>query len=132
VAHHGRRNADEVLAAALAAGQTLRDAAVTAGLSERTANRRWAEVDFRRRVAELRAAAAERAVGKMADSLSQAADVLRKLLGAEHESIRLGAARSILEVGLKLRQAFELEERLVALEKHFGGKGVRTEWHCQL
>jgi hypothetical protein len=110
-----------VLAAALAAGQTLRDAAVTAGLSERTANRRWAEPAFRHHVSELRTAVAERTVGKMADSMGEAADVLRKLLGAEHESIRLGAARSILEVGLKLRQAFELEERLAALEKHFGG-----------
>jgi hypothetical protein len=48
VAHHGRRNADEALALAVATGQTLRDAK-TAGLSKRSAVRRWAKAASRRR-----------------------------------------------------------------------------------
>ncbi len=43
VAHRGRRNADDALALALATGQTLRDAAQTAGIGERPASRRWAD-----------------------------------------------------------------------------------------
>ena len=122
MAHRGRRNADEALAAALAAGQTLRDAAVTAGLSERTAVRRWAEADFRRRVAELRAAAVERATGKLADGMAEAGDVLRALLKAESDSVKLGACRAMLEIGVKLRESVELETRLAALEARTNGK----------
>src|SRR5258708_24268460 len=47
VAVRGRQNADEALAMALASGQTLRDAAVVAGVSERAATRRWADAAFR-------------------------------------------------------------------------------------
>jgi hypothetical protein len=54
----------------------------------------------------------------MADGMADAAAVLRKLLAAESESVRLGAARSILELGNKLREAVEWEERLAALEQH--------------
>jgi hypothetical protein len=35
-------------------------------------------------------------------------------------AVRLGAARSILEIGIKLRVAADLEERLSALEQQLG------------
>ena len=35
-------------------------------------------------------------------------------------AVRLGAARSILEIGIKLREAADLEERLSALEQQLG------------
>jgi hypothetical protein len=38
------------------------------------------------------------------------------LLTAQSESVRLGAARSILELGSKLRDNVEFGERLAALE----------------
>jgi hypothetical protein len=119
VAHLGRQNADEALALALAAGQCLRDAAHASGVSERTATRRWSDSAFRRRVNELRGEMVRRALGKMADGMTEAADTLRALLRAESESTRLGAARSILELGNKLRDCVEMEERLSALEKRF-------------
>jgi hypothetical protein len=50
----GRHGADDSLALALSTGQTMTDAARAPGVSERTARRRWAEPDFRRRVADLR------------------------------------------------------------------------------
>jgi hypothetical protein len=53
MARCGGQNADEALALALAAGQTLRAAAVTVGVSERTAARRWATPAFRPRVSQL-------------------------------------------------------------------------------
>jgi HEAT repeat protein len=116
MAHRGRRNADEALALALAGGQTLRDAAQGLGIGERTAARRWADSAFRHRVTELRAEMVERTLGRMVDGMSEAADVLRKLLAAQSESVRLGAARSLLELGVKLRETVELERRLADLE----------------
>jgi hypothetical protein len=120
VAGNGRRNADESLALALASGRTLRDAAQAAGMAERTAARRWADPAFRRRVAQLRGDMVGRALGRMADGMTEAADVLRRLLAAESESVRLGAARSLLELGVKLREGVELEERLADLERQLG------------
>jgi hypothetical protein len=35
-------------------------------------------------------------------------------------AVRLGAARSILEIGIKLREAADLEERLSVLEQQLG------------
>jgi hypothetical protein len=116
VAHRGRRNADEALALAVATGQTLRDAAQAAGIGERTASRRWADPAFRRRVSELRGDMVQRSLGRMADGMAEAADVLRQLLAAESESVRLGAARSLLELGAKLRESIELEERIGEVE----------------
>jgi hypothetical protein len=42
--------------------------------------------------------------------------VLRKLLATDRESVRLGAARSQLELGVKLRKSVEWEHRLADLE----------------
>jgi hypothetical protein len=106
VAHRGRRNADDALAVALAAGKTLRDAAVAAGIGERTATRRWADLAFRRRVGELRADMVQRSLGRLADSMSEAAAVLWQLLGAATPpAVRLGACRALLELGVKLRES---------------------------
>jgi hypothetical protein len=106
-----------VLALALAAGQTVRLAAEAAGVSERTATRRSADPAFRRRVGELRADMVARSVGRMAEGMSDAADVLRALLApGTPPAVRLGAARSLLELGVRLRDSVEIEERLAALE----------------
>jgi HEAT repeat protein len=116
VAHRGRQNADEALALTLASGQTLRDAAAAVGVSERTAARRWGDPSFRQRVAELRTDMVQRSLGRLADGMSEAADVLRQLLAAKSESVRLGASRSMLELGVKLREAVELEQRIATIE----------------
>jgi HEAT repeat protein len=117
MAHGGRKKADEALATLLAAGQTLRAGAVAVGIGERTAARRWADPDFRRRVAALQHEMVGRCLGRMADGMAEAADVLRKLLAAESESVRLGAARALLELGVRVRDAVELGERVQDLER---------------
>jgi hypothetical protein len=116
MADFGRRKRDDALAVALAAGRTLRDAAAAVGVGERTATRRWADPEFRRLVTELRAAAVERATGKLADGMARAAATLRRLLRANSEAVRLGACRATLELGIRLRENHELETRLAALE----------------
>jgi hypothetical protein len=117
MAGNGRRKGDDALVLALASGQTVRDAACAAGVGERTATRRWADPDFRRRVARRRAELAARAAGQLADGMAEAALTLRRLLAADAESVRLAAARSILEVGHRLRDAVEVEERLREVEE---------------
>jgi hypothetical protein len=118
MAGSGRRNADEALALALASGQTLRDAAAATGIGERTATRRWADTAFRRRVAELRGEMVGQAAGKMAGAMTAAVDTLRQLLDAgTPPAVRLGAARTMLELAVKLRESVELEARIAALEQ---------------
>jgi hypothetical protein len=116
MAHRRRRNADEALAVAIASGQTLLDAARSADVEERTAAQRWADASFRRRVAALRSEMVACSLGRMADGMAEAADTLRQLLQAEGESVRLGAARSILELGNKLRESVELEQQIQELQ----------------
>src|SRR5262249_34212555 len=53
VAHLNKRDADEALALALGSGGTLRAAAAPAGIDERTAERRYADPDFRHRVKQI-------------------------------------------------------------------------------
>jgi hypothetical protein len=116
VAVSGRKNADAALVLALAGGKTVEAAAGEAGVSERTAYRRLEDPEFRRRVTEARATMVERALGKTADGMADAADTLRRLLTAGSGPVQLGAARSLLELGVKLRESVELEERIAALE----------------
>jgi hypothetical protein len=119
----GRRKGDSALLVALAGGRTVRAAARAAGIGERTARRRLADPAFRARVAEMRADMVERALGRAARGMSAAADTLRRLLRADKESVRLGAARALLELTVKLRESVELEQRLCALEERLNRKG---------
>lgn len=123
MAENGRRKGDDALLLALASGQTVRDAARTAGVGERTATRRLADPAFARQVDALRAEMVRRALGKMADGMAEAADTLRQLLRAESESVRLGACRAALELSVKLREAVEFEQRLAAVELRLCGDG---------
>jgi hypothetical protein len=116
MAENGRRKGDAALVLALAGGHTVRDAARLAGVGERTATRRVADAAFRQRVAALRAEMVALAAGQLADGMAEAAATLRRLLTAESEPVRLAAARSILEIGNKLREAVELEACLQSVE----------------
>ncbi|HJZ90607.1 MAG TPA: hypothetical protein VKE40_07010 [Gemmataceae bacterium] len=61
------------------------------------------------------------ALGRLNAGLLAAADTLVDLLKAESEQTRLGAARTILESVLRLREVTEFEERLRALETRAAG-----------
>jgi hypothetical protein len=116
-----RANVDDVLAAALAAGKLLAEAARDAGVSERTVSRRLAEPDFRARVAAIRAEMIDRAAGRMSDMLAEAADQLRRLLQSRSEGTRLTAIKSAFELALRLHDVEQIEVRLRALEEQAGG-----------
>jgi hypothetical protein len=124
VAGGDRKNADSALALALAAGWTVTEAARAAQISERTAHRRLEDHAFRRLVAEFRRQMVDAAVGKLANTSARAVKTLSNLLTAESESVRLGAARTILELGSKMRASEELELRISELEQHSYGTRI--------
>ncbi len=111
-----RKRDDGQLVLELARGATIRDAAAATGFSEKTVSRRLETATFRRRVSQARGEMLATASGRMADGMAAAADTLRALLLAKSEAIRLGAARALLELGVKLRESVELEARISALE----------------
>ena len=112
-----RSNADGRLLAALAGGATVADAAGQASVSERTAWRRLNDAAFRARVDEARRQTVQAAIDALSATGTAAALTLRQLLLKEYPpAVRLGAARSILELTMRLREAHELEQRLAALE----------------
>jgi len=111
------KKGDAVLIAMLASGSTITDAAKSAGVSERTARRRMGEQEFCCLVNEARAALVSEATGALAASMSDAASTLKELLKAQSDRTRLAAARSIIWLGIKAREASELEGRLLELER---------------
>ena len=74
--------------------------------------------DFQRQLQEARTDMVQRTAGMLT---AAAGEAVKTLLALQKESIphatRLGAARAILELGVKLRQTAELEERLLVLEE---------------
>lgn len=116
----------EAAALALAAGRTVMEAAKAAGAGERTVKTWLHDLPaFARRVAELRAEMTSRAVGRLADGMADAADTLGFLCRkARSETVRLGAARALLELGVRVREAVELEERVAALEATKGARAA--------
>jgi hypothetical protein len=111
------RSREDLLAAGIAAGQTIEAAARAAGMGARTAYRKSKEEGIRRRVAEMRTAIVERAVGLASEGLLDGVVQLRLLCrNSTSEGIRLSAARSLVECALNIRTHLDHEQRLSALE----------------
>ena len=117
-----RKHADTRLAVELASGKTVETAAEAAGLSVRTAFRRLRDPAFAQQVREARAAFVDRAVGKLADASTKAVDTLVQLLDCDTDTVKLGACRAILELGNRLRESVELEQRISELETRVSEK----------
>lgn len=113
----GKKMTDGLLIAALAAGASQVDAAKRAGLSESTVGRRMKDPTFRQELADAKRAMLETAVSRLTASATAAATTLYQLLAADSDAIRLSAARAILELSVRLREATELEARIAALEE---------------
>lgn len=107
----------ELAAFALASGGTVAAAARYAAAGERTIKTWRTNPAFKKRVDEYRAELIGTALGKLADGMATAADTLGYLSRkAKSETVRLGASRAVIELGVKLRESVELEERIAALE----------------
>jgi len=113
-----RKKAEDALLLALACGASVEQAARQCGLSERTVYRRLAERGFRRRLQAVRAEFVQRTAGTMTAAANEAMRTLLELLKAPTgDAVRLGSAKAILELGMKLRGVADLEERLSTLEE---------------
>lgn len=122
VADSGSPFGDDCFALAIATGTSVREAATSAGVSERTAYRRLRDPVFRRRVSEIRTSFLNEAVGRLSEAANEAVSTLKSLLTSSSDSVRLSASRAILELGPKLREQAELEERITALERAAAGE----------
>ena len=117
MAGNGRENADAGLLASLVSGATIANAASRAGIGERTAYRRLDDPSFRAELSGLRHQLLEDTVAEMTAASLEAARTLRALIGeGEAATIRLGAARAILELGIRVRDQAELSGRVDAIE----------------
>jgi hypothetical protein len=109
----------ETVALALARGASVREAAEASGAGMRTV-KTWTGTlpAFTRRVHELRAEMTAQALGQLVAAMAGAARTLHVLCrSGQSEMVRLSAARSIIEMGTRLRESIELEERLTLLEQ---------------
>lgn len=113
----GRQNADTALIAALTTGATIKEAAKAAKVSERTAYRRLEDAAFKAQLAAARDLLIGETVGRLVAATSSAVDTHQELLADERSTVRLGAARSIIDQALRIREASELAERVTRLEQ---------------
>lgn len=112
------RKAEDALVLALACGLSAEQAARQAGVSVSTAYRRLDDPAFRARLDDLRRDMLARAAAMLTAAAVEAVRTLADLLKpANGPSVRLNAARSVLEHGVKLRALVEVEERLADLEQ---------------
>jgi hypothetical protein len=118
MAHQGRRNADQVLLMALACGATAEAAAKTAGIGPATVYRRLKDPKFCRRLKKTQADMLQRTSGMLTGATGEAVKTLLTLMrDPTPAAVRLGAARTTLEITIKMREVAELAERLTALEE---------------
>jgi hypothetical protein len=105
------------LVLALACGASPENAAQKAKVSLRTVYRRLAEPEFRAQVQELRAEMVRRVAGMLtAAGIASIKTFTTLQESAASESVRLAAARAIVELGCRLRESVELTERMTAVE----------------
>jgi hypothetical protein len=125
MAAHAQKKAEDKLLLALTCGATVDTAAREAGVSPRTVYRRLEDPAFCRRLQTLRADIVQRTAGTLTAAGAEAVRTLLELLkSGVAPNTRLGAARTVLESGMRLREITELEERLATLEQlNAQGKG---------
>jgi hypothetical protein len=111
---------DEILIAALAAGESYSAAAKIAGITSRTVARRMADPAFASEVSRRRGQIVAELTGKLTTLGADAVEVLRDCLHAEKPSDQIRAAHLILSLLAKFRSDSEHEARLTELERLAG------------
>ena len=111
-----RKKNEDSLLLALACGATVEAAARQCGLSERTVYNRLGDDEFKKRLERVRADMVDRSAGMLTAAGGEAIRTLLTLQKDSTPTVRLGAARTILEIGLKMRQMVDLEQRMAELE----------------
>jgi hypothetical protein len=112
---------DERILMALACGSTIEQAAAKGEVTAKTVQRRMQEPEFRKRLHTLRSEMVSRAASMLTAAALEAVKTLLSLQNEQVQAaVRLGAAKAVLELGAKLRENVELEERIRQLEEKFG------------
>ncbi|WP_439624354.1 hypothetical protein [Gemmata sp.] len=111
-----RKKNEDALLLALACGATVEAAARQCNLTDRTIYRRLSEPAFKDRLQAPRADMVARAAGMLTAAAGEAVRTLLQLQKDAPATVRLGAARAVLELGMKLREVADLEARMAALE----------------
>jgi hypothetical protein len=123
MAHDGRKKADETLQTALACGATVENAARTAGVSPATVYRRLNDSGFQKKVQEIRSDMVRRTAGGLtAAGLEFVKTLLELSKPPAPYAVRLGAARAGLELGAKLRESADLEQRVQEIEERLNAR----------
>jgi hypothetical protein len=110
------RGRERELSALLAAGCRHRVAAKKLGVNQRTVDRYAVRADVKQMVREIRDRAASAAVGVLTEAMTYAARELLRLMRSGSEGVRLGACRTVLEYGIRVREHTELARRVAELE----------------
>jgi len=104
---------------ALAAGQNVTQAAVTAGVGRRTAARYHQDAAVRAALQAAQADALSQTTRKAVATMTAALDVLAGIMANERASpsARVAAARAVLESGLRFTELCDLARRVDDLER---------------
>lgn len=115
---HDLRPRETRAVAALLTERTLAGAAQAAGVGEKTIRRWLKRPDFASALRDAQAEAVGDALGRLRAVTGEAVQTLRDLaVSANSESVRLGAARSILDFALRATELDDLAERIQLLEQ---------------
>jgi len=118
IAESGKIRKREEAIAALLACSTIAEAAKSAGISEPTLLRWLKEEEFSADYRAARRVSVNVAVTRLQQASSSAVDTLVSIMqdAEKAASVRLSAARSVLEFAIKAGEMQELEERMQELE----------------
>jgi hypothetical protein len=119
-----RKKNDDALVLALACGATVESAARQCDLSERTIYTRLKDAEFQRRVKQVRTDMVRRSAGLLSAASGEAVRTLLALMkDSAPPSARLGAAKAVLELGIKVRELAELEAEVREMEEQIKALG---------
>ena len=117
----------ELLALMVASGSSIKDAAASLGIGERTAYRFAADQEFSRRVSQIRTEAVVAAVGQLATLATRAAEALGEVLREGDSGAKIRAAAVVLDRFSKLSEAVDLRGRIERLEKLTGADSEKAD-----
>ena len=122
-----KQNVNVAILAQLSTGHSVAETAAACNISEATVRRRLADTEFRAQVEQGRREAVEGAVAVLTASATAASVTLTTLLSrGTPPSVRLSAARTILELGQELRRTTDFEARLAAVEEQLAEPETTT------
>lgn len=110
----------------LACGATVEGAARQAGVSERTVRRRLQDPKFVQKVNKLRSEMHVRVADQLTAASTEGVRTMVQLMKENNTgSVRLGAARSVVELSTKVRETADLAVRLAELERRLAQQGTK-------